>query len=85
MKCPECGHELSKNLNKKALANAIYSRLEEYGYPSHMTPDKNYAYIGIRKVIIIRLYGMNEVPKDFSDEYYEKALSLLEVILPPKE
>lgn len=86
MKCPECGYEspiISVDYGKK-YRQAVEKRLEEYGYPVGMNPQKHQAATAIRKAISIR-YGITcKAGGGMLESEAERAIAGLDEVLPPK-
>lgn len=82
MKCPHCGKviELAPENYNGMLRAAIERRLEQYGY--HENPERYRAYTSVRGVIKLKLPGINLKPGQLNEEDYQKAVAVLDKILP---
>lgn len=73
---------MSGFVNREELTNAILKRMEQYGYEKEMSPEKHHSYQALRKVINIRLFGIIKNSKELPKETLDKALNILNEILP---
>ncbi len=83
MKCPQCGYEKIYTNWSKAFADSIEKRLEDYGYPTKMNPQKYNKYLSVRTTIVLR-YGINAKPKEMTESDYLISIAGLDEVLPPK-
>jgi hypothetical protein len=87
MKCPHCGFEqpYTTTFDGKRYRDAVEKRLEEYGYPERMNPQKNQAATALRKVIAIRYGITGKAGGSMLPEDADRAICGLNEILPAKE
>lgn len=69
---------------------AVFDRLEEYGFPHGMTPQKYQAYCHVRAVMRLRLLAERGIVLPTGNQYYTDAehyagLEMLDLILPERE
>lgn len=85
MKCPHCGKviELDPENYNRMLRTAIERRLKQYGYREN--PEQYRAYTSVRGVIKLKLPGINLKPGQLNEEGYQKAIAVLDEILPGRE
>ena len=71
--------------NRQKLTKIILERLKQYGYYwDGMTPQKHYAYAAAIKIITIRLFGNEKTARELKVVELEKAIAILNEILPEK-
>ena len=87
MKCPNCGYNLPyTSVNEgNRFRDAVYKRLEEYGFPDKMNPQKYQAYVAIRAIISIRFGFKFKAGGSMTTCQADRALSALDEVLPRKE
>lgn len=88
MNCPNCGCKISEILPKPPGAmfrDAVYKRLEQYGFDERMSPEKHRFAVAVREIIKLR-YGIKAKSGGaMSPEDAELGIQVLDVILPSRK